>query len=670
MLPVLLVATACTADEDWQRLSCPDPGFSVEAPSGWELVAVEGRGARLLSPDEQPIVEVVAWEALHNPATAEKAAAEHEGVLGRMVDYRRDSVEEIQTDDGGTAMVVVGRVRSRGVHQTSVFAAYASEGKHWVLGTFTSRERLAGLRREVLDRMMRSFRPGPSGTAPELGPPVSEPDREPDEPEPEQTEGEGETARREGDTPEPPEPPERESEAEVPPPPGPERPVTDAAPTAGGGQGAETTRLEAEPQMQPRASAVSELEMTATTWIRRVDPHGFVVSIPPDWTIRVAAGVIVIEPSDRRPGALYLWPLTGVRAGSSTLEELVRRLPGLDLAGTSLAADMSGTTAFVDAVTAGGLQLVATLSSDGRDGLLVAAAAAAPDRLEALRRMAGSFRPGVWQVPEVGEQWVTGEAKSLSWRLPEGWEATGGLREEDEELSIEIDAAEAGASGMHVAWHQPIMPRFRALTPLLESLGWREGERYSAPDGGGPLLIYRRREPAVMVRELLLGRHPRRLDDVEEELGPPSAAIAGLLSGAEAAGRHILVRGGSAAGPRERLYVVATARATAPLAATCWEAAVLRADAPQAKLPTAVAVLVRMVRTATAAQAGPTRHGEHLTDLLERARQAVGAIPEELIGEIPMGEPRSVLEVGRAGGERTWTMPPEALAPWTDRAAG
>ncbi|MEA3402038.1 MAG: hypothetical protein U9R79_12450 [Armatimonadota bacterium] len=683
----LLAAAAWPADEHWRRLSCPAPGFSVEAPDGWELVAVQGRGARLVPPDTGPIVEVVAWDALRNPATPEKAAVEHEGVLGRVVDYRRDSMEEIETEDGRTAMVVVGRVRSRGVHQTSIFAAYASEGKHWVLGTFTSRERLAELRRELLDRMMRSFRPGPAGAAPEPAPPVPEPEVEPDEPElaapgapepapaedaeppePEEAAPEGETEQPEAEIPRPPEPPEREPEEEVPAPPDEGGPATGAAPTEGSGASPETSRLEAE--VEGATPTVGEPEMGATTWIRRVDPHGFVVSIPADWSIRVLEGVIVIEPADRRPGALYMWPLMGVRASGSTLEELVRRLPGLDLAGTSLAADVAGTTAFLDAVTAGDMRLLATLTSDGRDGLLVAAAAADPDRLEALRRVAASFRPGVWLVPEVGEQPVTGEAAALTWRLPERWEARGGLREEGGDLSIEIDGMESGASGMHVAWHQPIMPRFRALTPLLESLGWREGERYSAPDAGRALMIYRRREPDAMVRELLLARHPRSLDDAEVEAGPPSSAIAGLLTGAEAAGQHVLVRGSSAAGRRERLYVAATARAPVPVAATCWEGAVLRADAPEGKLPTAAAVLVRMVRSATPTQAGLARHGERLKSLLERARRAVGAIPEELVGEIPMGEARSVLDAGDVEGDRTWTMPPEALEPWTESASG
>ncbi len=68
---------------DWQELSCADPGFSIEAPVGWTVVPVAGRGARLVGPAGAPVVEVVVWPALRPPASAAQAAKEHEAVLAR-----------------------------------------------------------------------------------------------------------------------------------------------------------------------------------------------------------------------------------------------------------------------------------------------------------------------------------------------------------------------------------------------------------------------------------------------------------------------------------------------------------------------------------------------------------------------------------------------------------
>ena len=75
----MLLSQASQAQGGWVRLSCADPAFSVEAPAGWTLTPVPGRGARLVSQAGDAVVEVVAWQALRPPATVGEAVREQRG---------------------------------------------------------------------------------------------------------------------------------------------------------------------------------------------------------------------------------------------------------------------------------------------------------------------------------------------------------------------------------------------------------------------------------------------------------------------------------------------------------------------------------------------------------------------------------------------------------------
>jgi hypothetical protein len=212
-------------------------------------------------------------------------------------------------------------------------------------------------------------------------------------------------------------------------------------------------------------------------------------------------------------------------------------------------------------------------------------------------------------------------------------------------------------------------PHFRALTPLLESLGWREGERYSVPEnGGGGLLIYRRREPEQLVREMLLPRHPRELRLTDIDSLPPSGAVADLLSQPDSTGQVVTLKGGSAIGPRERLYLAATARAEPPLSTTAWDAAVLRADAPEGRLPTAVEALLMMVRSATVTERASEEQAERLQTLIDRATRAVGAVPAEMQPESDTGLTGVVGADVPVTAEATWQMPAGAGEYWSTQA--
>ncbi len=608
---IVLSPVHARAQTQWERIATDNPAFSLEAPDGWEMREVEGRGARLVPPEDGPVVEIVAWNALRPPATPEKAAVEHEAVLSRAVDYRRDNVEQIETDAGSPALVVTGRVRSHEITESSLFCAYARGATHYVVGTFATEAELADLRAGVLDRMMRSFRPE-AGADPATRPPQPVPQPEPVEPAPPAVEPQPDTEPREEpdepDTPDEPRAPEEAQPGEAP------------------------TTMEVGGQTEPIGPEPRE---TRAPWIQHISPTGFSVSMPMDWEVSTVEGVITLRPAvqSARDSTAIIWPVFGQDPGArDAVRQAVARIPEMDIERVSSVREADGATV-IEGRT-GDARFVATWSHQDGFGLLRAAVIPGErwsDDLPDIARMAASFRPGRWRVAHRARVDVTGDHGLVRCRLPEGWQLRGGVRDDAGEVALDIEALGPPGDELRVGWQQPIRPRFRALTALLESLGWREGERYSVPEGGGGLLIYRRREPQKLVRDLLMKRHPRQLRLMDIDTEPVDSAISDLLPGADATGRVVTVSGGSAIGPRERIYLAATARSEGALASTCWEAAALRADAPEGELARAINVLVTMVRSASATPRADEQGAEALTQLIERARRAAAAIPEDLL---------------------------------------
>lgn len=675
------------AQPGWTRLVCPDPAFAVEAPAGWRLEAVPGHGARLIPPGAEPVVEVVTWPALHLPATAEKAAAEHEGVLGRAVRYHRLRAEEMATG-AGPALLVTGQANALGIDEISVFCAWASGDAHWVLGTFAPADEIDALRAEVLERMIRGFRPGAGPpVTPLLAPPESPVTYEPP------------VAVQPSEVPEP---PALAEPADVPLPPLPEDvpappdiaepharprpvPVTVEEPEVG-----ELPTPPTAPSGNEGRPVAPEAGETPPSWVEHVDPSGFRLDLPAGWQASVEAGVIVAMPTtklastpvgttgvpslrDRTTGggprrAVIIWPTRGPDVGAAeALRLALARIGSIEPAGPPVSAtDEPG---LLIGSTTDGERIAASWAWDDGDGLLVAlvAPAAHPDlRGGTMARIVASFRPALWPVAGTeGYQRVTGDAGRLTWELPEGWEARGGVIEEAGDLAIDIEAT-SGDGRMRVAWQQPLRPSFRALTPLLVSLGWHEGERYSTPEAGPALLIYRRRTPEELVVSILPARRADELHGVSVVAQSPGSAVAGLLAGEEPMGQAVLVRGESATGPRECLYLVATAQAPAPLSTTCWEGAALVADAPAGTLPQATAVLARMIESAEVTGVGQAA----LRDLVARARRALMDMPESMRSAGEDDELTGVIGPQAPTGARTWTMPAGALQHWSDQAAG
>lgn len=599
----------------WVRLSCESPAFSVEAPSGWRVEPVAENGARLLAPGGELVVEVIAWEALRPPATPEKAARQHEGLLGRAFEYRRSSEQWTMTDEGAQCLVVIGSARAVGLEETSVFGAYADGDTHYVLGTFCGTDDLHRLRASLLDKMMASFRPGPAqvGVTP-VGPDLGEVDRPP-------------------------------------------------------------TDLQVEPRVEPVLPPVEGQEVP---WAEHEHELGFSLSLPADWRVAVSQGRILVAPEQTEPisGGVIIWPVTGRAAAEADVAgRLLSELP-MPGAGLRRLFENRGDegVAVVGAMAGDEVQLLASYACNGYDGLLVVALAPVQefeDEYQRLARIATSFQPGQWQVPVVAamEEEVSGEAGLLRWRLPRGWDSRGGAKVEGEQAAVAIEAIQPGEGQMRVAWYQPLQPGFRTLTALLSSLGWSEGEQYGGREHSRGMLVYRRRTPLELLHDYLLPRHPRKLGQVEAVCRGLDTVAASLLPGQAAQGAVVVVRGESAVGHRERLYVVATASAPAPLQNTCWQGAELWAEADEGALSEAVAALALVVRSAEITErAAEEELAPELSDLLVRAQRSLGAIPTDLLTAREQELPASVLDGPTALTVRSWVLPEAAIDFWQLRA--
>ena len=616
VLAALALAPAGHAQwRPWTRLSCESPAFSVEAPSGWRLEPVADKGARLLAPGSELVVEVVAWAALRPPATPEKAARQHDGLLGRAFDYRRGSEQWTMTDEGTQCLVVIGSARAEGLEQTSVFCAYADGDMHYVLGAFCRVDDLHRLRTSLLDKMMASFRPGPAevGVTP-VGP-----------------------------------------DGEV------ERPPTD---------------LQIEPRVEPVLPPVEEQEVP---WAEHQHELGFSLSLPADWRVSVSEGRILVAADESEPisHGVIIWPVTGREAAEADVaSRLLTELP-MPGAGLRRLFENRGDdgVAVVGAMAGDEVQLLASYACNDYDGLLVVAVAPVGEFNEEhhrLARIATSFEPAPWEVPvvEAAEEQATGDAGLLRWRIPRGWQSRGGAQVEGKGVAIAIEAMRAGEGHIRVAWHQPLQPGFRTLTALLSSLGWREGEQYGGREPSRGMLVYKRRTPLELLHDYLLPGHPRKLSRAQVVCRGLDAVAASLLPGQDAQGTVALVSGEAAVGPRERLCVVATATAPMPLQNTCWQGAELRAEADEGALSEAVAALALVIRSAEVTErAADEEYAPELSDLLVRAQRSLGAIPTDLLSGCEQHLPANVLDNPTAPSVRSWVLPSAAMDFWRETAA-
>ncbi len=249
-----------------------------------------------------------------------------------------------------------------------------------------------------------------------------------------------------------------------------------------------------------------------------------------------------------------------------------------------------------------------------------------------LARLLGQATCSGWRaaaapLPATPLPWVGANAE-LSLRLPENWEARGSVRQYQKESVIDFTAR---GEDMLVSWRQPYTPAFRDLTPILEAMRQKEGERYREDDQEDFLLILRRRDPEQFLAWLL--QQPEEGWDnpriVRAEANPVVAALLPGLEG-EREGAIIWVSGTRDDKPRERLYLCAAASLPLERGAFRWQAAVISVDFPPGQASSALAALRALL-----AGAGPVRATSDAGKAVTAAAQAVAAAAQVTV--LPTG---------------------------------
>lgn len=236
------------------------------------------------------------------------------------------------------------------------------------------------------------------------------------------------------------------------------------------------------------------------------------------------------------------------------------------------------------------------LSGEGGTALLLGLYAPGAEWGTQAPRLAGwlaQAKSNGWRLvrPAVAiktEPWVD-RGQNLSLQLPGGWKASGGVERPTGREALTI-ALSALGDDCQLTWQQPAAPAFRELTPILESLGEREGGTYRETEGEEYLRILNRRTPEGYVR-YLLAQPAAGLQQAEIEAAEPSEALAEMLPGEDREGAVVRVTGTRNGQPRERLYLAATAALPLREGAFRWQGAYVSLDYPAGEATRAQAIL-------------------------------------------------------------------------------
>jgi hypothetical protein len=657
----------------------------LTVPQGWQIAPAGEAGAVLRPPsaEGQPI-EIVGWEVPRGGEPSPLAAATaQETLLIRTGPYARRSASKYKTAAGNTGLLLSGQVRAVGGSlQEAAFAAFCEGGRYYIIGTFVgegSGPSLEGPFGQVLKTLrfetptaapvppVRPADPGPVATTlPDRPRPSVEPLASPPAP----------AGVDVGPA----------SVVVSLPPPMPivsapaTEPGTGSKPVFTGNRGGGLTA--ATPATPPAVGdlAPPTAAVETDTFISFESPLGFRLEHPADWKTSVVGGRIeVAAPSgdgSALPGAMVIiWPLAGVTEKQDPVELARRVLNGWDAVGAT-ASSLQGRVESDCAILAGKIgigearrRIVASCHVSG-DTALVTALVARPEefaqRLPALTRTLGSFSAGPWWTSARRAAdtslWRDTAAGALETVIPTGWKARGGVQNYNGSWSVYLELSSDDARGLSVTWQQPIMPAFRDLTLMLRNLGWQEGDKYVANPGDQALRLLTRLSPQDFLTRHWLPNGPLRLQDAVIDRLESSADTAELLTGANRAAITAVLHSKGQDGPRERLCLVATADGPARLGASCWQAAVLQAEAPQGHLDEAVAVLRSVITHARPVAEGPQAAKTPVFQLLAGARLALAALPGSVGVSVAA---RDVLPgLNPAGEGQLWLLSPGALQIW------
>jgi hypothetical protein len=263
---------------------------------------------------------------------------------------------------------------------------------------------------------------------------------------------------------------------------------------------------------------------------------------------------------------------------------------------------------------------------------------------------------GIWAREARWEQLAPRLAGMLSAAESRGWKSVANTdpageawRDESGQLELRVPA-EAVVSGsvltargeprinlqvesdnLVLSWRQPWRPAFRELTPILKSMGEREGNSYREYGEEEYVRILSREGPERFV-EYTLEQPLEPLQNAEIRGSQESTLLGGMIPGMDREGAVVRVRGELKGEPRERLYLVATADLPLREGAFRWHGGFVFVEYVPERAAEAAALVQTVVLEARALHpAGAT--GAALENILTPLRTVVNELEVAAAGE-------------------------------------
>ncbi|MFO7946510.1 MAG: hypothetical protein R6V19_06840 [Armatimonadota bacterium] len=634
IMTLLVLLASCSAAE---TVSLLKGRCEVPLPDGWRVESTYGdSGAVLMPPDPRAWpVEVAVWPAPEGAEESPEAAADaHEAMLRREHPYARTDLAEFATSSGISGLLVTGEITVE--HEkavASVFCVFAHAGRYYVVGTFA----LAGHEEQVTERYLR---PVASQLQINNASTRDEPNETEDEkPLPEafetDTPVEGTDALEAGD------------------------PGADVgeAPAVGETVSPITPMYDstAASPLPEHASAENLFDMSA---------DGIRLRGPAEWTIEASNGRWTVHPEGMEKNTLgiLVWPLEALRSDMTGSEIARKALKHWELtAGYDLNVRPNGQSEAIISGTGlspGGPLLVLGNCTVHDDHALVTAMYVSPDRsatdwpmlaemLSSVQVEAITFKEPRY-APETYE-WSLPGVPEVTFHVPEGWKIRGSLDTGSGVNSISIEAVSSSSPRSYITYMQPVLPLFKGLSQLLIGLGYSEGDRYQAADGGTYTLLSRS-DPEQFIAGYWNRKSRISLMAPEVVEAHDSTLARDLITSADAEGVQMILQGDSSVGPRHHHYMAATGTASTGDTMT-WQAAVIEAAGPSDNQAEALAAARTIVGNAEIQTSG-TSEQIAAGILLRRAKRAVSVFPE--LSEPPIPGLASVLAHENTEGTSRW----------------
>jgi len=384
-------------------------------------------------------------------------------------------------------------------------------------------------------------------------------------------------------------------------------------------------------------------------WVRHTVAEGLALQMPPAWSAATKHGVFHTHNADRTEGImvcpLFSMPPAGdFAAGGQNDVDVIRQYwqelcgyvfsPSSQLSIQRSGQDFdvfSGTLALEES----NAHAIVTIAAD-QPIILLTAVYAPPEQFEQrLPRfqqiLAGIFLPRL--APKMPRQlsgqtinWASPDGRLLG-KAPEGWQIRADIGQYNGHTVITLHGRCEEQPSLRFAWRQPYTPFFRELTPLLRGLGRLPGQQYRDSPQEAPLTILSKLSPLEFVTQELLDDIGLGPQDIETQQARPGEQVKSLVDGREQTGAIVQIRGRYLTGPVTANYLLATALLPITEGSFRWHAGYLMWSGEDNFTWAARRALGTVLGTAKVA--GPASAEDDLSEMVEAARSAFGAVAAE-----------------------------------------